>query len=169
MKTCMFSIILAGTLLFFVNLGQAESAQRNGFSIQDPTTSLEDSLSGGPPRDGIPSIDSPKFNSAAEVDWLLPGGQVLGLEINGVIRAYPLAILNWYEIVNDSVGEVPLAVTYCPFCTTGMAFRRNFSGTLTTLGASGLLYNSDLLLYNRESESLWSWVKISAIPAKAKG
>ena len=152
MKICMYSMILVGTLLFFFNLGQAESAQRNGFSIQDPIIPLEDILSGGPPRDGIPSIDSPKFISAAEVDRLLPGSRILGLEINGVIRAYPLAILNWHEIVNDSVGGVPLVVNYCPLCCTAMVFRRYFSGTVTTLGISGLLYNSDLLLYNRESE-----------------
>jgi len=94
MKIRMLSIILAGTLLFSVNPGQAESAQRNGFSIEDPIIPLADILSGGPPRDGIPSIDSPKFISASEVDWLLPGSRILGLEINGVIRAYPLAILN---------------------------------------------------------------------------
>ena len=122
MKIHMFSIISAGTLLFFYNLGQAESAQRNGFSIQDPTIPQEDILSRGPPRDGIPSIDSPKFISAAEVDWLLPGSRFLVLEINGVIRAYPLAILNWHEIVNDSVVGVPLAGTYCPLCGTSMAF-----------------------------------------------
>jgi hypothetical protein len=169
MNIRMFTLILAGTLLFFVNPGQAESAQRNGFSIQDPTIPLEEILSGGPPRDGIPSIDSPKFISAAEVDWLLPGSRVLGLEINGVIRAYPLAILNWHEIVNDSVGGVPLAVTYCPLCGTGMSFRRDFSGTVTTLGVSGLLYNSDLLLYDRESESLWSQVMGQSVSGPRKG
>ena len=115
-------------------------------------------MNGGPPRDGIPSIDSPKFISAAKVDWLLPGSRVLGLEINGVIRADPLVILNWHEIVNDSVGGVPLAVNYSPLCGTGMAFRRDFSGTITTLDVSGLLYNNDLMLYDRESESLWSQV-----------
>ena len=87
MKIHMFSMILAGTLLFFYNLGQTESAQRNGFSIQDPKIPLEDLLSGGPPRDGIPYIDTPKFISDAEVDWLLPGSRVLALKIKGVIRA----------------------------------------------------------------------------------
>lgn len=169
MKIRMLSIILAGTLLFSVNPGQAESAQRNGFSIEDPIIPLEDILSGGPPRDGIPSIDSPKFISASEVDWLLPGSRILGLEINGVIRAYPLAILNWHEIVNDTVSGVPVAVTFCPLCGTGMAFRRDFGGTVTTLGVSGLLYNSDLLLYDRKSESLWSQVMGQAVSGPRKG
>ncbi len=79
MKIRMLSIIFAVTLLFSANPGQAESAQRNGFSIEDPIIPLEDILSGGPPRDGIPSIDSPKFISAADVDWLLPKSRVVGL------------------------------------------------------------------------------------------
>ena len=169
MKVSILSIILAGILLLSVNSGQAESAQRNGFSIEDPLVPLEDILSGGPPRDGIPSIDSPKFVSAAEVDWLFSNSRVLGLEINGVVRAYPLAILNWHEIVNDTVGGVPLAITYCPLCGTGMAFRRDFKGTVTTLGVSGLLYNSDLLLYDRQSESLWSQVMGQAVSGPRKG
>ena len=169
MKIRMLSIIFAVTLLFSVNPGQAESAQRNGFSIEDPIIPLEDILSGGPPRDGIPSIDSPKFISAAEVDWLLPKSRVLGLELNGVLRAYPLAILNWHEIVNDTAGGVPVAVTFCPLCGTGMAFRRDFSGSVTTLGVSGLLYNSDLLLYDRQSESLWSQLMGQAVSGPRKG
>ena len=169
MKVSILSIILAGILLLSVNSGQAESAQRNGFSIEDPLVPLEDILSGGPPRDGIPSIDSPKFVSAAEVDWLFSNSRVLGLEINGVVRAYPIAILNWHEIVNDTVGGVPLAITYCHLCGTGMAFRRDFKGTVTTLGVSGLLYNSDLLLYDRQSESLWSQVMGQAVSGPRKG
>jgi hypothetical protein len=172
MKISMFSIILAGTLLFFVNLRQAESAQRSGFSIQVPTRPLEDTLSGWPPRDGIHSIDSPKFISSAAVDWFLPGSRVFGLEINGVIRAYPLAILNWHEIFNDSLGGVPLAVNFCTLCCNGIAFHSYFSGTITTLSVSGLLYNSDLLLFiigKVNHFGLKSWVKLSAIPAKAKG
>ena len=111
----------------------------------------------------------PEFIYAAEVDWLLPGSRVLGLEINGVIRAYPLPILNWYEIVNDSVGGVPLAVTYCPLSGTGMVYRRDFSGTITNLGVSGLLYNSELMLYDRESESLWSKVMGQSVSGPRKG
>ncbi len=169
MKVGMLSLILVGALLLAVNPEQAESAQRNGFSIEDPLVPLEDILSGGPPRDGIPSIDSPTFISATEADWLLPNSRVLGLEINGVVRAYPLAILNWHEIVNDTAGGVPLAITFCPLCGTGMAFRRDFKGTVTTLGVSGLLYNSDLLLYDRQSESLWSQVMGQAVSGPRKG
>ena len=113
MKIRILLFLVTAILFISVNSGQAKSAQRNGFSIEDPLIPLENILSGGPPRDGIPSIDSPKFISAAEVDWLLPKSRVLGLEINGVIRAYPLAILNWHGIVSDSVGGVPLAVIYC--------------------------------------------------------
>ena len=85
----------------------------------------------------------------------------------GYRRRYPLAILNWYEIVNDTVGGVPVSIKFCPLCGTGMAFRRDFDGVFTTLGVSGLLYNSDLLLYDRKSKSLWSQVMgQSAAPVK---
>lgn len=148
---------------------KAESAQLNGFSIIDPLVPLEEILSGGPPRDGIPSIDSPNFVLASEVDWLLPNSQILGLEIEHDVRAYPLAILNWHEIVNDTVGDVPVSITYCPLCGTGMAFRRDIRGSFTTFGVSGLLYNSDLLLYDRESASLWSQIMGQAISGPRKG
>jgi len=167
----MLSIILAGTLLFSVNPGQAESAQRNGFSIEDPIIPLEDILSGGPPRDGIPSIDSPKFISASEVDWLLPGSRILGLEINGVIRAYPLAILNWHEIVNDTVSGVPVAVTFCPLCGTGMAFRRDFGvQSQPSVSPDCFITVISCFMTERANHSgLKSWDKLSAVPAKAKG
>lgn len=91
-------------MTLFISPEHSESAQRNGFSIEDPLIPLEEILGGGPPRDGIPSIDSPKFILAAEADWLFPDSRIIGLDIEGDIRAYPLAILNWHEIVNDTVG-----------------------------------------------------------------
>ncbi len=163
------TLLLHLTLFLCVFPAKAESAQRNGFSIIDPLVPLEEILSGGPPRDGIPSIDSPKFVSASEADWLLPNSQILGLEVESDFRAYPLAILNWHEIVNDTVGDVPVSITYCPLCGTGMAFRRDFNGKQTTFGVSGLLYNSDLLLYDRESASLWSQIMGQAISGPRKG
>jgi len=94
-------------LTLFISPEHSESAQRNGFSIEDPLIPLEEILGGGPPRDGIPSIDSPKFILAAEADWLFPDS-----------RIYSLAILNWHEIVNDTVGGVPVSITFCPLCGT---------------------------------------------------
>ena len=79
---------------------------------------MEEILGGGPPRDGIPSTDSPIFILAAEADWHFPDSRIIGLDIEGVIPAYPLTILNWHEIVNDTFGGVPVSITFCPLCGT---------------------------------------------------
>jgi hypothetical protein len=103
-------------LTLFISPEHSQSAQRKGFSIEDPLIPLEEILGGGPPRDGIPSIDSPKFILAVEADCLFPESRIIGLDIEGDTWAYPLAILNWHEIVNDTVGGVPVSITFCPLC-----------------------------------------------------
>ena len=113
-----YRLFLAGALPLFISPEHSESAQRNGFSIEDPLIPLEEILGGGPPRDGIPSIDSPKFILAPEVNWLFSDCRNIGLYIEGDILVYPLAILNWHEIVNDTVGGVPVSITFCPLCGT---------------------------------------------------
>ena len=102
----------------FISQEHSESAQCRVFSIEDPLIPLEEILGGGPPRDGIPSTDSPIFILAAEEDWQFPDSRIIGLDIEGVTPAYPLTILNWHEIVNDTVGEVPVSITFCPLCGT---------------------------------------------------
>ena len=122
------------------------------------TVPLAKIVSGGPPKDGIPSIDSPKFQSVREADKILEDSEfVLGLNINGDIRVYPLQILVWHEIVNDVVGGKPIAVTYCPLCFTNQVFNRTLiDGNIVEFGTSGKLYNSNLVMYDRKSNSLWS-------------
>ncbi|MCP5113198.1 MAG: DUF3179 domain-containing protein, partial [bacterium] len=95
--------------------------------------------------------------------------RVIGLVVNGEARAYPIAVLNWHELVNDSLGGVPLLVSYCPLCGTGMVFRREVAGEEKHVGVSGLLYRSDLLLYDRETESLWSQIMAEAVAGPAVG
>ncbi|MEW5961272.1 MAG: DUF3179 domain-containing protein [Chloroflexota bacterium] len=113
-------------------------------------------LSGGPPRDGIPSIDSPQFVKPSQAEaWLAGNEPVIVLEIDGNARAYPLQILTWHEIVNDTVGEVPVAVTFCPLCNSAITFDRRFNGEVFEFGTSGLLRNSDLVMYDRTTETLW--------------
>jgi hypothetical protein len=117
---------------------------------------LDQIVSGGPPPDGIPSIDNPKFTSVKEADEILEDSElVVGLNVNGDIRAYPLQILVWHEIVNDNVGGVPVAITYCPLCFTNQIFNRTLQdGNVVEFGTSGKLYNSNLVLYDRTSDSL---------------
>jgi hypothetical protein len=131
---------------------------------------LDKIVSGGPPPDGIPSIDNPKFVSAAEADKLLQDGElVVGLNINGDIRAYPLQILVWHEIVNDNVGGSPVAVTYCPLCFTNQVFNRTVDGKTVEFGTSGKLYNSNLVMYDRTSQTLWSQALGQGIVGKYAG
>ncbi len=115
-------------------------------------------VSGGPPPDGIPSVDNPKFLSVVDASkFLKDSDQVVGVTVNGQTKAYPLLILVWHEIVNDKVGGIPVAVTYCPLCFTAQVFNRTISGHVTVeFGTSGKLYNNNLVMYDRLSGSLWS-------------
>jgi Protein of unknown function (DUF3179) len=132
---------------------------------------LDQIVSGGPPPDGIPSIDNPKFISVPEAEEFLEDSDlVLGLNINGNIRAYPLQILVWHEIVNDKVEETLVAVTYCPLCFTNQVFNRTMNdGQILEFGTSGKLYNSNLVMYDRTTKSLWSQAMSQAIVGKLAG
>ena len=120
------------------------------------TIPYDELLAGGPPRDGIPSIDDPQFVSPEEAsEWLAGNEPVISVEIEGEARAYPLQILTWHEIVNDEVGGVPVAVTFCPLCNSALTFDRRLDGEVLEFGTSGLLRHSDLVMYDRTTESLW--------------
>jgi hypothetical protein len=132
---------------------------------------LDQIVTGGPPPDGIPSIDKPKFISVQEADRNLEDSElVLGLNINGDVRAYPLQIMVWHEIVNDKVGNTPVAVTYCPLCFTNQVFNRTMNdGKILEFGTSGKLYNSNLVMYDRTTKSLWSQAMAQGIVGKFAG
>ena len=113
-------------------------------------------ISGGVPRDGIPPIDNPSFESIDSAqDWLQPQSPVIALEVNGMARAYPLAILTRHEIVNDTVGDVPVAATFCPLCNSAIVFDRSLDGETLRLGVSGLLRNSDLIMWDDVTQTWW--------------
>ena len=124
--------------------------------LPTPSIDLTRLRSGGPPPDGIPSIDDPVFYTAASVDYMEANSPVLALEIDGDARAYPLDIMLWHEIVNDTVGGIPVAVEYCPLCNSATVFDRRIEGRVLEFGVSGLLYNSSLVMYDRQTETLWS-------------
>ena len=164
---------LLAPLLTAAGLGlgaQAASAlpMLNGFDLSGASGDMRPIEKGGPPKDGIPAIDQPKFVSAA-ASRLADGDRILGITHGGVARAYPVRILNWHEVVNDTVAQRAIVITYCPLCGTGMAFeppQRTGSGGF---GVSGLLYNSDVLLYDRATLSLWSQILSAAITGPLKG
>ncbi|CAN5852928.1 DUF3179 domain-containing protein [soil metagenome] len=113
-------------------------------------------VSGGPPPDGIPAIDDPKFQRVDAVDWIVDAEPVLVLTVGDQVRAYPVQVLMWHEIANDTVDGVPVAVTYCPLCNSAVAVDRRVDGRLLDFGTSGALYQSAMVMYDRQTESLWT-------------
>lgn len=160
------TLALLGLFLAAVTCAQADS-RPNGFDLAGSLVPQDAIQRGGPPRDGIPAIDAPVFVGADAAGFLAEDDRVLGLSYRGEARAYPIKILNWHEVVNDRIGGEAIAVTYCPLCGTGVALHAG--GGPRSFGVSGLLYNSDVLLYDRETESLWSQLMMQAVSGPEKG
>jgi hypothetical protein len=138
----------------------------------DPTPLIDVSeiRSGGPPMDGIPSIDDPEFVSVSVADgWIADNELVLALVHEGVERVYPLQIMVWHEIVNDEIAGTPVAVTYCPLCGSGIAYVREIEGEAVEFGTSGKLYNSNLIMYDRKTESYWTQIDGLAVVGPLTG
>ena len=134
--------------------GISQRGWKTDFSLH--TVPYEDILSGGPPRDGIPPKDNPQFTTTEDASrWLGDQEPVIIFGLNGDVRAYPLQILTWHEIVNDMVGGVPVAVTFCPLCNATLVFDRTLDGVVYDFGTSGKLRNSDLIMWDRQTESWW--------------
>jgi hypothetical protein len=131
---------------------------------------LKELRGGGPPKDGIPSIDDPKFVSAeAARAWLDDREPVMWVEHDGETRVYPLQILIYHELVNDSIGDLPFLVSYCPLCQSAVVFDRRLDGKTYTFGVSGMLRNSDMVMYDRETDSLWQQLTGDAIVGELTG
>ena len=127
-------------------------------------------MSGGVPRDGIPPIYDPKHVTIEEADtWIEDQEPVVAVEIAGDARAYPLQILTWHEIANDIVGDVPVAVTFCPLCNSAIAFDRRLDGVVHTFGVSGNLRNSDLIMWDHETQTWWQQLTGEAIIGSLAG
>lgn len=140
-----------------------------GTDFSKSSISLDEIMSGGPPRDGIPPIDNPVFLPVSEVSGLTDTEPVVGLIIGGEARAYPIRILIWHEIANDIVGGVPVAVTFCPLCNAAMVFDRRVEGQVLDFGTTGMLRNSDLVMYDRQTESWWQQFLGEAIVGELTG
>lgn len=134
------------------------------------TVPYSEILSGGPPKDGIPSIDAPVHISVEQAaGWLDPVEPVIRIEIGGEAHAYPLQIVTWHEIVNDRVGGVPVAVTFCPLCNTALAFERTQGERLLDFGTTGRLRYSNLIMYDRQTETWWQQATGEAIAGELTG
>ena len=158
-------------LLIILSLVTATAPAKtlNGFKISKPLVSSRLIQGGGPPRDGIPALDAPRFIAANEATNLADTDRVIGLRIDDIAKAYPIRIMNYHEIVNDNFADRPVAITFCPLCGTGIAFDAVVNGVARRFGVSGLLYNSDVLMYDRETESLWSQILGQAVNGPSKG
>ncbi len=131
---------------------------------------LEEILSGGPPQDGIPPIDSPKFLSIAEAErWLVDDEPGVAFSRGPTHRFYPYQILVWHEIVNDAIGGERILVTYCPLCLTGFVFDPVVKGERVEFGTSGKLWKSNLVMYDRKTDSYWSQILGQAIVGEETG
>ncbi len=158
-------------LLFAVLPAAAQLNQGNWKTdLSKKSINLSELRSGGPPKDGIRAIDRPKFMATNEAaTWVGPKEPVLVVTRGDEARAYPLQILVWNELVNDRIGERPILVSYCPLCNTAITFDRRVDGTVRDFGVSGMLRNSDMVMFDRQSDSLWQQATGEAIVGAATG
>jgi hypothetical protein len=141
---------------------------RTDFSIS--SVPFADIAGGGPPKDGIPAIDTPAFTSIEDArTWMDGLSPVIALEVNGEAKAYPMAILTWHEIVNDTIGGEPVVVTFCPLCNTALVFERTLDSVVHDFGTSGNLYFSNLIMYDRQTESWWQQATGKSIVGELMG
>jgi hypothetical protein len=151
-------------------MSQSVIAQtRNGFDVSNSLVDEKLILQGGPPRDSIPSINEPSYVNAGDATFLRGDDIILGIKIDNKAFAFARHILNWHEIVNDEVSGKPFVITYCPLCGSGMAFSSKVRDKELNFGVSGLLYNNDLVFYDKETDSLWSQIERRAISGPMAG
>jgi len=173
----MFAVLIISTLFLSLIFPGQVSARELKNTGEWPKTDFTNSsvdhdeiLSGGPPKDGIPSIDDPKFVTATEAsEWLADKEPVISLKIGDVIRAYPLQILTWHEIVNDVLGDTAVSVTFCPLCNASIVFNRDLDGVRYDFGTTGRLRRSDMVMYDRQTESWWQQFTGEAIIGELNG
>jgi hypothetical protein len=166
-RAALFSAAFAVVLTVAAFAPQAVARELNGFAIDDASIPLREIRRGGPPRDGIPALFSPP-TEAPELSRLADDDMVIGVKLGNETRAYPVPILMWHELVNDVLGGTPILVSFCPLCGTGIVFDRRIAGTTHRFGVSGLLYQSDMLMYDLESESLWSQIAARGVTGEAR-
>ena len=160
--TGILAILLLGTPAAFAGPDPlpGENWKTDFSKISVPSSEIR---SGGPRKDGIPSIDDPQFVAIGEAGDIADNEPVIGFELNGDARAYPLSVLMWHEVANDTVGGVPVAVTYCPLCNAAIVFDARHDGKPLEFGTTGRLRKSDLLMYDRQTESWWQQFSGKAI------
>ena len=161
-------------ILFFLSalLAPAQQFSKGNWRTDTSKKSIDlnDLKLGGPPKDGIMAIQEPKFISPKDAaSWVGGGEPVIVVELDGDARAYPLQVLLWHEMVSDQIGDVPLLVTYCPLCNSSIAFDRRVDGKVYEFGVSGMLRHSDMIMFDRETDSLWQQLTGEAVVGSLTG
>ena len=173
-------MILSSAFLLFVNCEDDSSViheggssggnnDQNGNNKTGWLIPQDEVFDGGPGKDGIPALSNPEFVSAGDADFMRPDELVLGMKEGNVVKAYPHQILDWHEIINDKAGSRKFAVTYCPLTGTGMSWNRVINDLETTFGVSGLLYNTNLIPYDRKTDSYWSQIRLESVHGELIG
>ncbi|MCW9708784.1 DUF3179 domain-containing protein [Fodinibius salsisoli] len=177
MKASRFNNILFAHVSILLLFSACTSAiQRNQATNSNNNTEEDadwlipsDQVYVGTGRDGIPSIDDPSFVKTSEVNFLRADDLVLGIKIGDQVKAYPHRILDYHEIVNDRIGDIPIAISYCPLTGSGIAWNRKMGGETTTFGVSGLIHKNNLIAYDRTTNSYWSQMMLQSIYGEFKG
>ena len=172
--TATLRVVVLAVLLPLVASGQAsERVKRLGFPLRPALIPVADIRAGGPPKDGIPALSDPHVLPVDRIEFLKDQDLVIGVVIEGTARAYPLRVLDWHELVNDRIGETDILVSYCPLCRSALVFDRRVGGRVREFGVSGLLWNSNVLMFDRQKdpnqESLWSQGLMKAVTGPAAG
>ncbi|MFT6807329.1 MAG: hypothetical protein ACJA01_000549 [Saprospiraceae bacterium] len=154
--------------ILFISCSEEEPETVNTLQVTNPAVEgwlipKDQVRDGGVGIDGIPSIDDPKFTVATEVDYLEPDDLILAIRVGTEIKAYPHSILDWHEIINDRIGNESIALTYCPLTGTGIGWDRIINEQETTFGVSGLIYNTNLMPYDRATNSTWSQQRLLCV------
>ncbi len=170
-KQLIFLMIFWGTIsaAFAGDVPQSWRFEWQRTDFRKTTIDFKEIIEGGQRRDGIPSIDKPQFKAVWEIKDMGKKEPVISLNIKGDVRAYPVRILMYHEIVNDTVGGVPVAITYCPLCNAALVFERTFEGNVLDFGTTGKLRQSDMVMYDRQSQSWWQQFTGEGIVGKYAG
>lgn len=164
----LLSLIVLGFLLL-TSCNTTSSNSVGNFSDQNWLIPVNEVVDGGPGKDGIPSVENPSFTSVNQVDYLQDDRLVIGVKINNELRLYPHQILDWHEIINDTIGDEHYSLTYCPLTGTGIAYDREINSEVNEFGVSGLLFRNNLIMYDRNTDSNWSQMQLRAVNGNLSG
>lgn len=149
--------------LLIISCGESFTSSNDGNNNLDWLIPQNQIVSGGPGKDGIPSIDDPAFGSVSDINFIPDDRKVIGIKVGNTVRAYPHQIMDWHEIVNDEVGDKSVAVTFCPLTGTAIGWNREVNGSVTEFGVSGLLFRNNLIPYDRNTDSRWSQMQLRSV------